>query len=515
MTQVLSITNQKGQIPDATIVPLGSGGIIASADPELFCESFIDPWRFPGHLAPFPPITSLTNTSSVTTALTKVIQFVDETNTYRMFGIGGAKVYEITGNNDTVNTSAPYPHTISGTGVSTSDIIVYTNNGAFEVFVSWNDNTNGNILRISGIPSGDTMDDDYWTAVVGGAALDKDYPHPMAIGDNGILYIADGSVVKYMDLRTGTPAFSDSKIDLPSGWIIQDHIPYKGYHLFAARKVHTTAAISSVDMRMTGESAVFVWDYVKETFDNIYYLEDAGVSRIFEHEGDLWVLSRQQGFVGCLRRFTGSDFVVEWRFQDTSSSPIGLGSVTRRGQEIMWTNGAQICTFKYDEGKKYFNTISDTDTTFLFTAALFDRKFYLNNGTSGMSYVNFNNTSSYIDTTSGSSTWRSRKYDFPSISRIKAFHLYFPVLGGAGTGRTSLNLIAKINGSTSDTTIGEITDAELARGFYRFPYKIEDVYSIGLEISISATVGATTYTFLPSRVDIIYEPTDKGRYTAP
>jgi len=303
---------------------------------------------------------SFTNSSSVTTDITKIISYI--TDSANAYAIGGTKIYNITTATNTISTTSPFPKTLTGEGTHSahtsfdaSDIIVYENNGTHEIFISYNDATDGDIARLSSVGSSNTFDLDYYSAVAGGTVLNANYPHPMAIGDNNIMYIANGSILASMDLNTGTPVVVDTEIDLLGGWIIKDHISYNGFHLIAARESHISSAgsipESSIEDRQHGRCAVFVWDYVKQNFDDIYYIDDADIHRIFIHNSTPYVITQTANISSKLRSLSAGKFkVVPNGYFQYANEP-SIGGVLTKDDLIYWTAKSSGKIYSYN---KYF-----------------------------------------------------------------------------------------------------------------------------------------------------------------
>lgn len=497
----ITFENFSGQIANSDFIALP---LLAEGSTSELTQGYVDPNRFPGVLAPFPFATALTNAASVTTAVTKMVNFIGSTPL--VFGIGGDQVYEITAT--TITNTGNFPHTVdhSHTGETLSDIVIYENNGTHEVFYSFNDDTDGDIGRLSAIPGTDTFDDDYFSAVVGGAVLDKNYPHPMAVADNNILYIGNGSVLASMDLRTGSPVATDTEIDLLGGWVIKDHMSHKGFHWIAARETHEGDDPTS---SQPGRIGIFVWDYIKSTFDEIYFMDDSDVYKIFIYEGVPHVLTADM-VVGKLRRFNGITF--EEIPQVTTFNPLSveLGGIEQRYGMLMWVSSGQGEVYTYgslgDRKKKPFNQISAPISAKSIIRKPFENDVYFIGIGTQIKKFNFL-TAGGADV---SVLYRSPMIKLPTHSVVKEFRIYYPNLGN-GSSSNTLRLLAHFNGSTSDTEIGTIGADEISKGFKRLPFVKNDVYSISLvyDYDGASDISNSMALVLPYKIEVIYDETAK------
>lgn len=133
--------------------------------------------------------------------------------TSKMYSIGsGGRVYE------TASIQTTPAHTVKATiGTVTfndkSDIIVYDG----KLFIT----STTNIALSDFTFTGADPDNDWWTAVAGGSALDANYVHKLFIFQ-GTLYITNGNKLASWD---GTTA-KNAALTLPAGWIITDATIY-------------------------------------------------------------------------------------------------------------------------------------------------------------------------------------------------------------------------------------------------------------------------------------------------
>jgi hypothetical protein len=117
----------------------------------------------------------------------------------------------------TVENTGGWPHTINkGTVTSEAgeDVAVYQGN------LYYTYNHSGSAGDIGKFDLSSTFDDDWGSTVPTGAAALQDGPHPMVVGRNDVLYVANGRYVCSFDGTTLDP----QALDLPTGTVIQDMV---------------------------------------------------------------------------------------------------------------------------------------------------------------------------------------------------------------------------------------------------------------------------------------------------
>ena len=243
----------------------------------LSYASAVDPLRDPGYLLPgFRPAT-VTNSNATDSLLKNGV-----VNGQTAYIVGGTKLHSMNATTNTVANSSPWPHTIAAhgghSGVGAEDVILYRLTTTKYLFYSWNNSADGDIGRFD---LSSTFDDDYAsTAATGGAVLNKDYPHPMVVGDDGVLYIANGNVLAALDGRTDSAgAFEAAALDLPTEYVITSFAKAPSRLVIYAQRQNGSSAL------YRGEATAFFWDYVSSSFDLAIDLPGAGVNGGFVYNG--------------------------------------------------------------------------------------------------------------------------------------------------------------------------------------------------------------------------------------
>ena len=198
-----------------------------------------------------PGLANLTNGTQAgnVTTLIKGISRVP-TSSDIAFGVGGAKLYEIT--STTVSTKAAdptLPHTISSSGTAElgEDVCYFQG----ELYYTYNFTTGADCGKydLTRDAEGD-FDDDWLSAVPSGKfSLTAGVPHQLIAAGNDSMYIANGQYVSSWD---GTTAV-EQDLDLPTGSVISS-IAWAQNRLF----------IAANDPDLTGtnknRSSIYIWD---------------------------------------------------------------------------------------------------------------------------------------------------------------------------------------------------------------------------------------------------------------
>ena len=332
----------KGLLPDYN----SSAGTGTRIGDGFLLETAINPYRNPYYLRPGYLGADATNVSVVDAVLKNWV--VNGSSAYA--SSGGAKLFQITIATATpsVSNAGAWPHTITPHGGHTTvvgeDVAIYYLNGTKYLFYSWNDNTDGDVGRYD---LSATFDDDYTSTVpTGMAVLDKDFPHPMIVGDDNVLYIADGNNLASLDGNgSANGVYNSSALDLPNDYVITSFAKTSDYLVIYAYKVSDSSGSQTYQ---TGEATAFFWDYLSPTFTYAFPLEGGYVNGGFNLGSVPGCFTQGQtgdivsGHQSKLLLFTGSEFETKLTF--TGNIP-GRGGVDTSGQSILWNSAGTI--FQY------------------------------------------------------------------------------------------------------------------------------------------------------------------------
>lgn len=325
------------------LIPQWGIGSYTPTDVKGFAQSYgIDPFRRPGYLMPGVKSTDYTNASVVDAVLKNGV--VNGSSAYL---VGGAKVHNIadvliTTLTDNIGSGGIWPHTITPHGHAScvvEDVISYYIGTTKYLFYSWNDNTDGDIGRYD---FSTTFDDDYISTVAAsGAVLNKDYPHPMVVGDDNKLYVGNGKDLAVFDGQVGANGtWNISALDLPSDYIITSYAKTKDFLVVYAYK---SAGNSSSYL---SEATAFFWDYVSSSYTYAFPLMGNYVNGGFNFNGTVGCFVEGQSVdMGTSKssRLLLWDGDREFKTIETFTSAIpGHGGVVNTGDVLFWNSSGTI-----------------------------------------------------------------------------------------------------------------------------------------------------------------------------
>ena len=200
--------------------------------------------------------------------------------TIEMWGVGGTKLYRIGDLSGEIESGGGYPHQVASSVME--DVVRYNISGNEKILYSYNTASKGDI-GMHDLAS--NFVDDYWTGTSPSLDMDdlnKDNPHPMIVGDDDILYIGDGNILKSID--GDTPVGSENALKLPSSFIIKS---------FA--KIDNRTLVMFADQgtgKTTGQARAFFWDYVSSDPYRIYDLVGNEVGGANQYSGSVCVVTK-------------------------------------------------------------------------------------------------------------------------------------------------------------------------------------------------------------------------------
>lgn len=347
---------------------------IPSGNNQLTYALSMNPYRFLGYAAPGFNPTDVTGVAAVTDSPIRHIVIAydtDGTDGYYGFGINSnTKIFRI--DSSTGEVAAHHTITSASGTVEGNDIVQYAVNIASVrtscVFYSYNNTgaTAGNPLWNVGMYNlASTYDDDYMTTVpasplavlsAGGDAIT--YPHPMIVGDDDILYIADGNVVNAFDGATGANGtYYTAVLTLPANFRITSFAKLKQRLAIFGYKELRKNASANVSSFFATEAKAYFWDYLSlDPYDSVN-LNDNYCSGAFEYKGTVGCFTQgrkpatgsNQG--SAMKLYNGEEFDTVCTFIE--NAPI-YGGVQIVGDTIMFvTNSAGSSSAVYQYGSPY------------------------------------------------------------------------------------------------------------------------------------------------------------------
>lgn len=301
----------------------------------------IDIFRNPGYIMPGSKGTDPTNISVIDAMIKNGASYGKKAYLVSK----GAKLHELALDTSTLTTPTTFPYTIGAqagthnahTTIVGEDIVRYNVGGTEYVFYSFNDATDGDVGRYD---LSTTFDDDYMSAVAtSGAVLNKSYPHPMIVGDDDILYIANGKDVA--SFQGSNTTFNSSALDLPQGYVITSFAKTANYLVVFAYKGGSVDSGSYY----RSESTAFFWDYISSSFTYAYPLSGNYVNGgfIYKNTVGCFVQGRSPDLYNNkyskLLLFNGDGFEPMVEFYNVIP---GHGGVNVEGDTIFWNSAGVI-----------------------------------------------------------------------------------------------------------------------------------------------------------------------------
>lgn len=325
---------------------------------QLLVASAFHPYRNLGYAAPGFDATDLTNVSVVTDVLRNVC-FGYEGSTEYAYTIGANdRLHRIDIINKTLSNAGSWPHSISGAGAETgNDCITYSSNVGgtaaankiVNIFYCWNDSGGSWNVGMFNTSSG-VFDDDFMTTVPATplSPSGNNKPHPMIVGPDDLLYIADGNLLHSYDGDTGNDGtFESTRLRLPAGYIITSFAKLPDYLVVFA---YYSPSGNSVALNSTtsGSASAILWNYLDLDPTYVVPLGDNAVSAGFEYQGTVGCFTQgakpvQEGENrNCtLQIWNGSAFEVVSQF--IGNPPIH-GGIDVVDKSIQWnTDGVVHC----------------------------------------------------------------------------------------------------------------------------------------------------------------------------
>lgn len=319
----------------------------------------INPFRKWGVPLPGYRPSTATNSSVVSEFLRKGIV----NGTAAVIVSNGAKIHQFDGTN-TITNSGNFPYSVTAHGGHSSpignDCLAYVTNISSvptqRYFYSWTDNTDWDV-GMSDFPF-TSADDDFMSIVPASPfikatyAAGKDYPHPLIVGDDDVLYIGDRNFLHALDGRNGADGkFSPAVLILPYGWIMTSFEKTDaGLMIFAYFSTVTTD-------NYRGQARAFEWNYNELDISRSFNLNDNFTSESFTLGTTIGIFTsgrvtdpQNVSKKSRIQLFDGTKFVPMIAFIGTI--PI-RGGVEVQGESVTWnSDGVVFCWGSKTLGEK-------------------------------------------------------------------------------------------------------------------------------------------------------------------
>jgi hypothetical protein len=210
----------------------------------------------PSGIKPGPGKVLLTNGGAFAVPIRYLNEIAEPGSTSKTYGIGNDKLFQITHNYDTEETTvvsgATFPRTISG--ATGEDVCLYQG----KLYYSYNTSASGVLGQFDlGTAFNDTFKTD----------LTKGVCHRMIRGGNDFLYIANGNLVASYDGTTNT--WTKDDLDLPDNHEIWDMIWLDNW-LY----ILTYHPKGITNRKQKIKSSIFVWDANSPSWSEEYKFEE-------------------------------------------------------------------------------------------------------------------------------------------------------------------------------------------------------------------------------------------------
>lgn len=238
--------------------------------------------RNPAKMTQPPALANLTNgteTGAVTTLLKHILHIPASSDV--AFGTGGSKLYKFS--SSAVTSDANFPHTIDKAAVTGEDgeSVAYYGGKVYYLY----NYTGGGDIGLLTLPS--TFDNDWGSTVPTGAAALQNAPHPSVVGNDDVLYFANGRYVGWYDKTSGTIAVDD--LDLPEGGEVVD-VRYNTNRVVAAFN------LPNITGNNAGEGIIYFWDGVSASWDDQPNPRIMGkIGALYIKDGDVYVWYKKTG----------------------------------------------------------------------------------------------------------------------------------------------------------------------------------------------------------------------------
>lgn len=434
----------------AGLHPQESTGINHQLFNGFTSQRSIDPYKNLGYLQPGNNLEDVTNVSVVDSLIIAGVEDLDHNN--KTYLLSASKLHELETFNTVLTNTGSYPHTITGANFG-QDLEFYHEGTANHIYYSYNKASGGDIGRLTA-PT--TFDDDYWTAVLGGQALNEKFPHPMIIGDDGFLYIADGDKMHALDGSSSPGTAIDEVFSLPdSGFVI------KGFAKLQPRTL-VIFAEKNVDSNFKGQVFAYFWDYLNSAPFQIINLGDDSVNAPFEYRGTIGCFTRSfSPYIteSKLKIWDGLNFNKQLNFEGNLPHNNGVEVIDKA---IYWLSGRRLYSFgsPFSSIPLSFNSINRTKGTsngLLRTSASLLGARYMSSGittSGGLQVEKGGNNIAQFNTVIAKPILKPGKIARPIRVTIK----YYRIIGGSNTREFSLILLS--NGGS----IGDVIDNSVGLG---------------------------------------------------
>jgi hypothetical protein len=281
---------------------------------------------------------------------------VDTSNAYFIYAIGNAgHFYKMKGAiNTQISAGTIWPYHISAglegvagrTNLEGHDLLSYKIGTADCMLYSWDNDVSGSIGKFNLL---DTFDDDYIsTSAATSGMLSAGCPHPMIVGDDGILYIANGNKLVSYDGQTGAEGtYDNNALDFPSTTEITSMFKSGDYLGITTWEKTGTNWVGTY-------SNVYLWNYVDDSWVKSIPIRVPKIASSFNMDGNVYIFCEDKKW-SSIRRLTdyGSELVARLFYNGATKSqeycyPPRTNAIKAfENKMIIGTKNMYSCVFEY------------------------------------------------------------------------------------------------------------------------------------------------------------------------
>lgn len=344
----------------------------------------------------------------------------------------------------------------------------------------------------------------------------RQHPHPMAIGSDGILYIGSGNRLHAYDGSTGANGtFSPSVLTFAQGFEIIGIRKYNDSLLIAGN--YSPTGLAAADG--SGEALVYIWNYTDLNVTQVVPLEDPYVSAIFIYQGNPTVITsgiQERNGRNKVKVITGISTTRIFDFDGVI--PLQRGIVV--ADDVLYLNaGGKILAYgdKYAKSSavNHIGTCTNASSSGFLLYDFTDSALVASSD-NNVSTGSLNNFGS-VGTDSASMTSFSLQLPLPHGKRARIVSVqvqYYQTLAtNAGNGTLAMSLITDFVTTTSLLSSVSSVDNPLIKKYLYTASGAPLPHCTTLGWSMTFTGPSTTGTPFISQVQIEYEDADIGSNT--
>lgn len=220
----------------------------------------------------------------------------------------------------------------AGTGAWGEDITIWSIGGTAFSFISWNDNTDGDVAQASLNSGGITAGSNWFSQLAGSRVLVMNVPHRLMEGPTKKLYITDGRYLHSVDSSSGSAVATLQDYDMGDGWVIVDIRTDKNSIVVTGVR---TSSYNQYDA--FGKSRTCYWDGVEDGLGTVYDIDDFYASSCYPFASTMLAFTRGKNSTSKLATLLNKP-IGEW-VTDLYGAPPDPRSIDIYQKNLVWIPG--------------------------------------------------------------------------------------------------------------------------------------------------------------------------------